>query len=414
MKNIIHMLLLAVFASMPLHAQDASLSPYSYFGYGDIMDPQGVDMAAMGHLTFYTDTIHYNFLMPSSTATLKYVNYAVAASFNRYKLSDGNNSHKGSAFFTPYIALGVPFGKAGAGIGFRPYSTSGYLIRTDEEGGTAAAKTGEGGVNNFFFQAAYRPLKGLAVGVGYDYYFGNKVARFIRGRDSVMSITKQIDESVFSGGTFRFSTHYSAPLYKKYFWTAGFMYRFQGRIQSADVSTIQLVDNTYGVQRIVKEVTLHQDTVSLVMPAKLSLGWGMGERGKWFVGVEYEKSFFGAYTNTFFSTPASRFQDGSAFKVGGFWNPDHRVYSKYWKRITYKMGFFTRKGILVLNDHSIDQFGTTFGMSLPMGRFLSNVNVDVEYVNRGTLAAGLIKENIWKIKIGFSFNDKWFIKNKIK
>jgi len=394
-------------------AQDASLSPYSYYGYGDIMDPQSVENAAMGHLNFYADTIHYNFILPSSLGYLKYVNYAVASSQNIYMMRDNYASFTGSAFLTPYIALGIPFGKAGVGLGFKPYSTSGFLIkRTIDDENTA--KTGEGGLNQFFVQVAYSPLKDWSIGVGYEHYFGNKIARVIHARDSVNTMTKQIDDAFFYGGTFRFSTHYTWHLDDQWYLQTGAMFRKTGIIHSQNKSTIQLIDNSYGIQRIVAEYTLREDTTKLVMPAQYSLGIGLGKGTKWFVGLEWEKTAFGDYTNDFFSTDFSSFKDASAIKLGGFWNPEHRIYSKYWKRITYRAGVYKKTGELSLYGQSIDQFGTTFGMSLPMGRYLSNVNVDFEYINRGTLANGLVKENIFKIKIGFSFNDKWFVKTKIK
>ncbi len=394
-------------------AQDGSLSPYSYYGYGDPLDPQSVENAAMGHLNFYADTIHYNFLLPSSLGYLKYVNYAVASTQNFYRLQDQNSRFTGSAFLTPYIALGIPFGKAGIGIGFKPYSTSGYLIKRTFNAQNIA-KTGEGGMNQFFFQAAYRPLKDWSIGAGFEQYFGNKLARIIHARDSLKTMTKQIDDAFFYGHTFRVSTHYTLHLPQDWYIQSGLLYRFQGRIHSQNNSTLQLLDYSYGVTRVVRQRILRQDTTELIMPRKVSLGLGVGRGNKWFIGAEWEKTYFGDYTNDFFSTPFARFQDAVNFKVGGFWNPEHRIYSTYWKRITYRAGFFQQKGFLNLRGRSIDQFGTTFGMSLPMGRYLSNVNVDFEYIKRGTTDNGLVKENIFKIKIGLSFNDKWFIKRKIK
>jgi len=68
---------------------------------------------------------------------------------------------------------------------------------------------------------------------------------------------------------------------------------------------------------------------------------------------------------------------------------------------------------MIVNNAEINDFGITFGVGLPLGRSLPNINLGFEIGKRGTTEADLIEENYIKINLGFSFNDIWFQKRKI-
>ena len=80
--------------------------------------------------------------------------------------------------------------------------------------------------------------------------------------------------------------------------------------------------------------------------------------------------------------------------------------------MTYRAGIrYEDTGIMIRNE-SINDFGISFGLGLPVGRSLSNLNVGFEFGKRGTTDSGLIKENYANFHISLSLNDKWFIKRK--
>jgi len=55
----------------------------------------------------------------------------------------------------------------------------------------------------------------------------------------------------------------------------------------------------------------------------------------------------------------------------------------------------------------------SFGISLPMGLRISNINLGFELGQRGTTENNLIKENFYTFRLSLSLNDKWFKKQKI-
>ena len=67
---------------------------------------------------------------------------------------------------------------------------------------------------------------------------------------------------------------------------------------------------------------------------------------------------------------------------------------------------------LNVNSETINEFGISFGVGLPVGRRFSNANIGVEIGKRGTTDNNLIQENFINLQISLSLNDRWFEKRK--
>ena len=152
---------------------------------------------------------------------------------------------------------------------------------------------------------------------------------------------------------------------------------------------------------------------SLVLPSKLSIGFGIGERTKWFVGAESVFLQTSKFNNDLYSSVDTDYENSSAFILGGFYIPNFNSFRSYWKRIVYRAGIRTKKTGLKINGESINEFGISFGVGLPVGNnFLSNANLGFEFGNRGTTNKNLIKENFINFQLSLSLNDRWFQKRK--
>ena len=88
--------------------------------------------------------------------------------------------------------------------------------------------------------------------------------------------------------------------------------------------------------------------------------------------------------------------------------------SKYWKRATYRAGLHFENTGLEVNNETINEFGISFGVGLPVGNYFSNANVGLEFGKRGTTNQNLIQENFVNLQISLSLNDRWFQKLKYK
>jgi hypothetical protein len=57
-------------------------------------------------------------------------------------------------------------------------------------------------------------------------------------------------------------------------------------------------------------------------------------------------------------------------------------------------------------------YGFTAGASLPIRRSTSHVHLGIDVGSLGTKTNNLIKETYVRFSVGFSFNDRWFVKRK--
>ena len=117
------------------------------------------------------------------------------------------------------------------------------------------------------------------------------------------------------------------------------------------------------------------------------------------------------FSHKFISLPNVAYQNAYQFSLGGFYIPNYSSITSYWKRIVFRMGFRHELTGVIVNNFGLKETGINFGFGLPLAGF-SNANIGFEYGSRRGEDDNFFKENFWSFRIGFSLNDKWFIKRK--
>ncbi|MDD4529630.1 MAG: hypothetical protein PHX48_07095, partial [Bacteroidales bacterium] len=96
--------------------------------------------------------------------------------------------------------------------------------------------------------------------------------------------------------------------------------------------------------------------------------------------------------------------------VGGEWKPD--AYGSFFKKSSYRFGFFYDDGMLELNNTRINQYGISCGFGFPIKKSNTMINLSLEYIKRGTTQNNLIQEDYFRLGLSFSAKDLWFFKRK--
>jgi hypothetical protein len=190
----------------------------------------------------------------------------------------------------------------------------------------------------------------------------------------------------------------------------------QANLVSSNTERLGSFSLSTGEEIEVRDVNLEPSNLrntELKIPTKTTFGLGLGRDKKWFIGAEYSLQAVSSFRNDFIDPENIAYEDANTIRVGGYFVPDYASFTSYLKRITYRAGARTSKTGLIVNDTSINDFGITFGLGLPVGGGFSNMNIGFEYGKRGTTVANLIEETYFKVSVGLSFNDKWFQKRKI-
>ena len=416
-------ILIAFFCVMAhgLFAQNGTISPYSYFGIGDHRDQGTVDNQMMGGISVYGDSIHINLTNPAAYSKLRLTAYTAGISRREYRLKDWNEQQNTSVTTLDYLAIGFPLSdKMGMGFGVMPFTSVGYSlndIRTNGEGAEVTnIYTGDGGLNRIFASIGFEPIKNLSLGVTANFNFGSLKYQRVQSVEGVQFGTLDDRESKINGYDFNYALNYTPKIKDKYTLFASVLVNTQGNLVSKNTQTLGSFSLSNGNNVEVVDVNLDATNLrntELKIPTRTTLGLGFGEDKKWFMGAEYSFQQYSDFDNSFLGLQNVTYNDASTYAFGGYWVPDYRALSGYFKRVTYRAGLRYDVSGLEVNGKEINNFGITFGLGMPLGGSFSNLNLGFELGRRGTTDANLIEESYLKINIGLSLNDIWFQKRKI-
>jgi hypothetical protein len=408
-------------AASGLYAQNGTVSPYSYFGIGDIRSGSTIENQMMGGLSLYTDSIHLSLKNPAGYGKLRLTTYTTGLSHKEISLNSFTNQEKTSVTNLEYLAIGFPLSpKMAAGLGLRPFSSVGYnvLQETTDGNGVAANNfySGSGGLNQVFLSLGYEVIRNLNIGASANFNFGTLENEKVQRVEGVQFGTRQTQESKVNGFDFVYGLTYSPMIKDKYTLFTSVVVNTQVNLLSENSEQIGSFSQSTGNTIELIDVNLEAQglkNTELKIPTITTIGLGFGEDKKWFLGAEYSFQQLSSFENRFLSIENQTYKDASSYALGTFYVPDYNSFDSYLKRVTYRAGIRYDMTGIVVNEKEIDNFGITFGLGLPLGGSFSNMNLGFEWGKRGTTAADLIEEKYFRVNIGLSLNDRWFQKRKI-
>ena len=398
-------------------SQLGTTSPYSYFGLGEVNFRGTQINRFMGGLEIYNDLIHANLSNPSSYAKLKLTTYSLGLNYRNNNLTDTNESKSLISSGLDYIGVAIPTNKFGFGFGIIPYTSIGYKLNQLDSSFTNILNQyqGEGGINKVFFSVGFNLLKYFSFGATINYDFGKLKYQTSKYIDDVFFGTVLINESSVSGLDIKLATNFEIPIYNNLNLHAMISYVPQASLNSTNRS--QLLTSALSDPSILGEVVEIDladsglDLTEIQLPSSLGIGFGFGKNSKWFAGGQYIMIKSSNFKNSFNTLPNVSYKDGSQLSIGGFFIPDFSSITSYWKRVVLRMGFRQESTGILTNNFEIKETGLNFGFGLPLPGY-SNLNIGLEYGSRGSNNSRMLEENFLTLRLGFSLNDRWFVKRK--
>ncbi len=393
-------------------SQSGSSSPYSFYGIGDSNFNGTADARAMGGLGIMTDSIHVNLQNPAALSSLKLTNYVLGGTFNNTTLRNNFTSEKASRLALDYMAVALPLGKLGVSFGLMPYSSIGYKISQNTP--TRDSKyVGKGNLNKAFLAAGYQITPKWSVGAEAGYQFGQRettTSVFITD-PAIIYGSREVNTSDYSGFRFNTGTIYKTK-FKKYDIISSVTFTPSSILKSNNTRVISKIFALQGIDRTIDSREVNVPDNDLRLPSKFAFGSGVGEIRKWFVGFESSFQQKRDFPVQISPTVTATYQEATKFVLGGYYIPNYNSFTSYFKKITYRGGMRFENTGLVINGQTINDAALTAGFGLPLGGTFSNINLGMELGSKGTKKSNLIKENYFNLSVGFSFNDKWFVKRK--
>lgn len=415
--------------------QRGTASPYSFYGIGSLKFKGTVENRSMGGLSIYMDSIHVNLRNPASNATenLAYYNnesrpvkFTVGGSYTNTSLKSETSKDNSAATSFDYLAMSFPVGKFGIGIGLMPYTSMGYKMQSINGDGNVSNKfEGQGGLNKVYFGIGYLIKKGLSIGIDANYNFGNlqnSAINYLYDDDGapILIQSRENNTSNLSGLNINLGLSYRTMLNTKLELVTAVTYTPQSSLKSNNERSFSTISvSSTGFESVSNTINYDLDAIGLrrtdlVLPSKVSMGLGIGEVRKWFVGVESEYQTTSNFSNELYTNlnTSVRYENSTSVSLGGFYIPDYNSYSSYLKRVVYRGGLRFENTGLNINDETINEFGISFGLGLPVGNLFSNANMGFEIGKRGTTNSNLLQENFINFQLSLSLNDRWFEKRK--
>ena len=418
---------LAVFFGINAFAQADVDSPYSLFGVGQVRDKSmNVRLKGMGGVAnamFGGGMI--NGENPAAYAKIDSLAflfdagfYFKTATFSTSSLSEKSNN---ASFDYVSMAFGLTSWWKMA-LGVQPYSTSGYTMlvsKVDPEvGSTVTRFKGKGGLNQAFLGNAFKIGKHFALGANAYYVFGNtKTETSLYFPDSIYYIgsRRSLDVMVRSF-MFDYGMLFNTNLSKDLCLSLGLTYTQKIKLKGEQTLFIRSFEEDMDteVEYIIDTVYSSSGSTKITMPQGIGFGVALQNGENWALGADFNWMQWSKFAR---EGANDVLQDAWSVSAGAEFTPKHTTISGYFSRVTYRLGGFYEHGFINLegNDgvsHSINKVGVTVGMSLPLPRTLSKVNMALEVGQYGTREGGLIQEQYAKLSVGVSVFERWFMKRK--
>ena len=392
-------------------------APYSRYGIGELRNGLNTPLKGMGSISSaYFNPYNVNTDNPASYATLKLTTYEAGGEGSvRTVITNDQSFGTGTATLS-HLTVGIPLGKnGGLAFGLRPNSRVYYRMRDsvtlDGMGPSIRTYDGDGSTNYAFIGAA-GSYNGFHAGFNFGYLFGTirnssilqKQYDTVNARNSDFSnytkiggiywkvgvlYDKKLKEklNLHIGGTATLSQDVNAK--KDSF---GIAWRYSNGVPIADTAI-----NIEGLKGQIR------------LPLSYSLGVLLVGGDQWMAGVDFSAMQWSQFRNYGIADSVD-----NAYKigVGGEYTPNATSLYNYFQRVSYRLGFYYGQDYIKLHNTTINYYALTLGASLPFKRSQDRIHTAFELGRRGTEANGLIRENFYKLSLGITLNDKWFVKRK--
>lgn len=404
-------------------AQGGTKSPYSQFGVGVLSDAsQSMNRGMNGVGYGLRQGNQVNTLNPASYSSIDSLtmlfDMGMSGQFTQFK-EGGAKRNASMASFEYVVGSFRAWKNVGVSFGVLPYSSVGYdyqsVSRDAVTGTLTESYTGSGGLHQVFLGVGWRLLKPLSVGVNAGYLWGS-IDRTVAPSSSVASntLTKTYNTTI-NNYKVDFGVQWEQPLGKHDLLTVGAVLGL-GHNLNNDASMQVVKTNSLSSAN---DTT--QTTIGKAMSLPMSFGVGMSyQRNKRltlaadFLLEQWGKEKFPSYVNGSYELQSGILKDRVKVNAGLDWvpNPESRKLAGH---IHYRFGAGYATPYYIINGvDGPKDLTVSAGVALPIVNNYNNrsvLNISAQWAHSS--AQNLITENTFRINIGITFNERWFMKWKV-
>ena len=420
--------ILTILATSILNAQTEN-SPYSRYGLGDQLPSKNIVSRGLGGVSAaYADVISINFQNPSSYAKLKRATFDFGLEVDNRTLKAINPPRKFSSTspIISYVQLGFPLSLKknwGMNIGLKPVTRINYSIERQEKfnagqyDSTNTLFEGNGGTYEVYTGTGFS-IKNLSLGFNVGYLFGSKdytTKRYVLTDSAEFLYPSMHINNTSLGGVFiNGGLQYTIKIGKADMLRLGGFGSLKREFKARKEEIVQTFQQnaTSGEVDSIDVISRVSQSGKITYPGNFGVGLMYYKGDKWLLGADFNQTRWSDYR--YFGTIDS-VQDSWNFHIGGQILPNAVSAKSYWSRVTYRAGLWYGQDYVKVTD-DLPTWGVSIGFGLPMrppsySNQYSIINTAFEFGQRGN-NSNVIRENFFKISLGLTLSDIWFIKKK--
>ena len=419
-KHTLCALLLTMVTGMAI-AQNNTNSPYTRYGYGDLSDQSFGNSKAMGGIAFgLRDGAQINPLNPASYTAIDSLTFLFDGGVSLQNMNISGSGVKLNAKNSSFDYLAMQFRlhpRIAMSIGLLPFSNVGYSVsdsKVDNGVSQTRSFTGDGGLHQLYGGIGVKVLKNLSLGVNASYFWGD----ITRTRTIIYPATSEsysyIQQMGVSISDYKldFGTQYTLDFNKKHSMTIGAVF-----------SPKHKLNNDYTVTTQVSTTNSNNLDATLELPNTFGVGFTYNYDKRLTVGADYSlqqwsKTKFGV--NTSDDAVREDFNETYTYcnrhkvSVGAEYIPNLMGRS-YLSHIKYRLGaYYTTPYYKIGGKEATREYGVTAGFGLPVPRSRSILSISGQFVRISGQESAFVNENIFRVSIGLTFNERWFFKRRVE
>lgn len=424
--------LLLSIAATTAQAQDTGVnSPFSRYGIGQLSNQaQGFNEGMAGVAYGMRNGRELNFKNPAAYSAIDSLTFLfdMGMSLQNGNFSTGRASTNARNASFDYVTMGFRLHRGlGMSIGLMPVSNIGYNISsigTTFDGGITGdvtptvSYTGSGGLREAYAGIGYAPFKAISLGVNVGYMWGvmNHIITNTYSDANVQPLnrayTSEIHTYKVDAGlqwTQRVNSKNRFVLGLTYglgHEIPGTSYLLNQRIQGSTVlaSDEQKAHNAWSIPHTFGGGLTWQYSNKLRIGADYNLQqWSDAKQPMLNANGQYLPSKEGYCDTQHYSMGAEYVKDPEGLKWG-----DH---------VRYRAGFSFGNNYTRIGDNNGPRtYLATVGAAFPIINIYNNrtfLNASLQYERVKPQVAGQITENYFRICLGITFNERWFMKWKV-
>lgn len=409
-----------VAASTAVFSQTNSISPYSYYHFGDFQ-PANFTTRGMGGVGVGLPlTNQINFLNPaalSSQDTMSFI-FNTSISIRNNAIASATRSGRINQLGLDHLAVSFPLSKGVImSAGIMPFSQTGYKVSKigSIDNSTDLARytfDGSGGLSKVFAGLGVRVLDQLSVGLNAYYMFGEIVhaeTAEVLNPDSTQSrgsyASQWTKEFTIRGFGITPAVLYQHAFGARHTLSLGATWDPAFNL-TTDISTIEN-NSGYDPDSSFTEIT---EKGNSRLPQSFSIGASYTLDSKLTLALDYQLQ---QWSGASVYSRAENLTDAHFLRFGVAYLPRPEKPKSYFQRITYRAGAHYNTGNLKVDGTLLSAYGLTAGLSLPYKNTKSRFDISYQYTHRGNTQPNNLQEiNHW-ITINISLFDIWFYKQKL-